>query len=52
VIFQNGFECKNRTPKMWLMDNQEVLVIYWQECFEANKITNSDTGSVPWNLRA
>lgn len=28
------------------MDNQEVLVIYWQECFEADKKTNSDSGSV------
>lgn len=43
---------KTEYQKMWLMSNQEVLVIYWQECFEANKKTYSDAGSVPWNLRA
>lgn len=44
--------CKKRTPKTWVRDNQEVLLIYWHDCFEWNKKTNSDESSVPWNLRA
>lgn len=50
----NGFLCKKRTPKIYIRDKQEVLVFYWQGCFEKirNRKTNSDADLVPWYLRA